>query len=286
MLPASLSRIVRLNISNTKIKPIPLPVVETKTSPIKSNLNFKFPFELPPSVLSNHKYYYNIPKTVPVSAREDELPALPTDIKGIDSSAYRFLNRKKNTKTVPTLVSGKYFQLKFYPDDHLLCIARKSNIAYTFTNSSGGFVFNNAQLSEQFKSYNGKYKRHLFFNKVLSPLNSAVKRVLFRRIVKRGLFNSLHKYVQPENVESEISKVRGVYQFRLFVIPKNEQEKQEVQSAIDNAIEKILSGKLKLETPQVSPREKEEFRKSLRLYKSPGEKNVRGYSPKFPFLRK
>lgn len=286
MLPASLSRIVRHNISNTKIKSIPLPAVETKANPIKPNSNFKFPFQLPPVVLSNHKYYYNIPKTVPISAREDELPAVPTDIKGIDLLAYRYLNRKKNSKSVPTLASSKYIQLKFYPDDHLLCIARKSNVAYTFTNSSGGFVFNNPQLSEQFKSYNGKYKRHLFFNKNLSPLNSAVKRVLFRRIVKRGLFNSLHKHIKPENVESEILKVRGVYQFRLFVIPKNEQERQEVQRSIDNAIEKILSGKLKFETPLVTPREREEFRKSLRLYKSPGEKNVRGYTPKFPFLRK
>lgn len=239
----------------------------------------------PISQFSSHRQFFESHfASIPVHALRQKLPRVPTDIKGVDQMVYRILNRKLVVKNVPQLIYGPYVHLRFYPESHVVSLARKSNVAYMFTNR-GGFALNSKELETSFLNYNGKYKRNEFFQRKMMPLDTSVNRSKYRKFVKRCLFNSLHRHVQL--LETQLPLVRGVFQFRLLVIPVSQKEKEKLAKEIDKVVESIVKGKNKKISQVLPPtsREVSAFMRELRLMDAPGAKNVPGYFPKYPFLK-
>lgn len=263
----------------------PLPPLPSPPSlrSLRSLGSLRAPSSTPPpspfvhTSLASHKPFY-APCPPPPHTQRNCLPAVPTDIKGIDQNAYRLLNRKQVSRAAPKLCSNAFFNLRFYPSTHLVAIARKLNVAYTFTNSTSGYILNNPKLAEGFKHYNGKYKKLRFFQKIASPLSTAVKRTQFRRIVKRALFEAIHPHTNA------VAALRGVYQFRLFIFPSTESDLERVRSDVRLAVNLLVLGAVRPPHAVATAAEKAAFRKTLRLYRAPGDHRVRGSYPKFPFL--
>lgn len=232
------------------------------------------------------KHRYN--EEYPPSHIRNCLPEKPTDIKGVDQVVYKHVHRKQILKKLPTLLSGKFFTLKFFPDLHHVSLARKSNIAYTFTNR-GGYNLNDPLLAKSLIEYKGKYKKLAFFQEKLCPLDTAVGRAKYRKFVKRSLFESLHKYVKsPKNLD----QVRGVFFFRFTIVPATESDKQQVMTDLDLALNVLLKSNLsyKLQLMNVVKEQNKAFKngqllvKEVKMYNTIGAKNVPGYYSKLPYI--
>lgn len=224
----------------------------------------------------------------PAHIRND-LPQKPTDIKGVDQAVYKHINRKQMLKKMPTLWSNKFFTLKFFPELHHISLARKSNIAYTFTNR-GGFNLNDPVLEKALGGYKGKYKKYTFFQENLCPLDTAVGRAKYRKFIKRSLFSSLHKYIKEE---SELELVKGVFFFRFSIAPATDADKLQVMTDLDLAIKMLLNPGLdfKLKVLRTVKDQNKAFRngevlvREISFYNTIGAKNVPGYYPKLPYLK-
>lgn len=216
------------------------------------------------------------------------LPENPTDIKGVDQAVYKHVHRKQILKKLPTLLSSKFFALKFFPELHHVSLARKSNIAYTFTNR-GGFNLNDPLLAKSLTEYKGKYKKLAFFQEKLCPLDTAVGRAKYRKFIKRSLFQSLHKFVKTSR---DLDQVRGVFFFRFSIVPATESDKQQIMKDLDLALNILLKPDLKynLQLLGVVKEQNKAFKngqllvKEVKMYNTIGAKNVPGYYPKLPFI--
>ena len=232
------------------------------------------------------KHRYN--KEYPPSHIRNCLPEKPTDIKGVDQVIYKHVHRKQILKKLPTLLSSKFFTLKFFPDLHHVSLARKSNIAYTFTNR-GGFNLNDPLLAKSLTEYKGKYKKLEFFQEKLCPLDTAVGRAKYRKFIKRSLFESLHRYVKSPK---DVDQVRGVFFFRFTIVPATENDKNQVMTDLDLALKVLLRPNLnyKLQLLNVVKEQNKAFRngqmlvKEVKLYNTIGAKNVPGYYSKLPYI--
>jgi hypothetical protein len=232
------------------------------------------------------KYRYN--EEYPPSHIRNCLPEKPTDIKGVDQVVYKHVHRKQMIRKLPTLLSSKFFTLKFFPDLHHVSLARKSNIAYTFTNR-GGFNLNDPLLAKSLTEYKGKYKKLAFFQEKLCPLDTAVGRAKYRKFIKRSLFESLHKYVK---LPKDLDQVRGVFFFRFTIVPATESDKQQVMTDLDLALNVLLKSNLnyKLQLLNVVKEQNKAFRngqvlvKEVKMYNTIGARNVPGYYSKLPYI--
>lgn len=129
-LPSSLVRFLKSSKSHNLL------TIPTKISSPDTSTLFTPHFKQ--TTISSHKHFYAKTPRPPVHTQLNKLPRSSTDIKGIDQMAHKIMNRRLNKN--PTLVKNIHFQLKFYPADSVIGMARKSNIAYTFTNSSGAIT--------------------------------------------------------------------------------------------------------------------------------------------------
>lgn len=227
-------------------------------------------------------------KEYPPNHIRDILPLKPTDIKGVDQAVYKHVHRKQMLKKMPTLLSSKFFTLKFFPDLHHVSLARKSNIAYTFTNR-GGFNLNDPLLATALTEYKGKYKKLGFFQETLCPLDTAVCRVKYRKFIKRSLFLSLHKHVK---IPQDLEQVRGVFFFRFTIVPATEDDRKQVIADLDQAVNILLRPSLnfKLKLWSIVKDQNKTFRngeilvKEVNMYNTIGARNVPGYYSKLPYI--
>ncbi|CUM48709.1 unnamed protein product [Debaryomyces tyrocola] len=232
------------------------------------------------------KHRYN--EEYPPTHIRNCLPEKPTDIKGVDQVVYKHVQRKQILRKLPTLMSSKFFTLKFFPDLHHISLARKSNIAYTFTNR-GGFNLNDPVLAKSLTEYKGKYKKLAFFQEKLCPLDTAVGRAKYRKFIKRSLFESLHKYVKSAE---DLDQVRGVFFFRFTIVPATESDRQQVMTDLDLALNVLLKSNLnyKLQLLSVVKEQNKAFRngqvlvKEVKMYNTIGARNVPGYYSKLPYI--
>lgn len=216
-----------------------------------------------------------------------ELPKKPTDIKGVDHLVYFYKERPRIFKQVPLLVNNAFIRLRFFPYYHHLSRARKSNIAYTFSNR-GGSPLNDEELYEAFKKYRGPYSRNMFFKTTPHPKDKAVDRVKFRRLVKRSLFDALHDVVPSKKLD--VLKVSGIWFFQFDASPCTEDDfsiiKRDITAAVrrvykDKKLQNTLETQLKKHNKQYN--NGDHLIKTASLENTPGAKNVPGYYPKLPF---
>lgn len=238
----------------------------------------------------NYKDFINrrYKEEFPPSHIRNLLPQQPTDIKGVDQAVYRYVQKKQMYKKIPTLLSNRFFQLKYFPCLHHVSLARKSNISYTFTNK-GGFNLNDPGLAKAVSEYKGTYKKLEFFLIKLCPLDTAVGRAKYRKFVKRSLFKSLQRHVKlPE----DLKEVAGVFFFRFTIVPATDKEKIQATEEIDQAVKSLLNARLsfKVRLLTVVKEQNKAFKNGelllndVRRFNTIGAKNVPGYFPKLPYI--
>lgn len=215
------------------------------------------------------------------------LPQKPTDIKGVDHLVYSYREKARILRQMPLLVKNTFFRLWYFPYYHHLSRARKSNIAYTFSNR-GGDPLNDGALYEAFKKYRGPYSRDKFFKTTPHPKDKAVDRVKYRRLVKQSLFQALHDIV-PQN-QLRVASVSGIWFFQFDASPCTEEDfvmvKKDILNAVrrvhsDPKLQKSLESQLKKHNKQCNYGD--QLLKNARFENTPGAKNVPGYYPKLPF---
>lgn len=217
------------------------------------------------------------------------LPRLATDIRGIDSAAYSYVDRKRMWRTLPTVIQNKFFTLKFFPALHHVCMARKSNIAYTFTNFSGP-VLNDPDLLALFSKYSGKYKNLNFFKSQPTPFGTAALRIRNRKFIKRTLFAALHS-VLPQPLALDISAVSGIWFFRFAACAATSEDILLVERDLEKAVSKVLRNKAFAKqvadvTNQHNLNQQgvKQLLRDVKLENTLGASRVPGYYPKLPFI--
>lgn len=257
-------------------KPLPIEV-SVSANPLINNLP---QFKYSPSYSSND--WSSLPHIT-----QKCLPKEPTDIKGVANDAYMMISKTVAKKNVPKLIQTRFFLLKFLPLSHYLCQARKSNIAYTFTNFPVN-VLNSPELSANFKKYNGSYRNLDFFSTQPSPMGTAVARTKYRKFVKRELHKSLWKIVKNE--EPDIARVSGVYCFKFYAVPTTEEELKSVSLDLRIAVKKVCIDKsynqslLKYLQLQENLGNNRNLLQSIQKENNIDAANVPGYVPKLPYL--
>lgn len=215
------------------------------------------------------------------------LPTTHLDIKGVDSAAYVMLNRRTSLKTFPKLMQNRFFSLRYIPLNHFLASARKSNIAYTFTNSQVD-ILNSPQLASQFKTYKGSYKSLPYFQTLPAPMSTAFARTKYRKLVKKALHEALHTVV-PNN-EKGVARVSGVYMFKFSAVPTTKEEIQSIRDNLVKAITKVYGDETFRQSLQLSvgslmkSGDKKTLLKSILRENTIDAHEVPGYIPKLPFL--
>lgn len=216
------------------------------------------------------------------------LPALPTDIKGVDSALYPQLRKKLLLRNLPLLAQTKFFTLKFVDTLHHLSLVRKSNIAYTFSNH-GAPILNDVKLEQAFKKYNGKYRKLEFFKTLPEATETAAQRIKYRKRVKRSLFSALHQVVEEGNA-AQIKAVSGIFLFKFQTCPATLEDFVSIDKSLVAAVDKILhNSSFQDSLLQVTKQQNKEFSDGKQLLSqasmenSLGAANVPGYYPKLPF---
>lgn len=216
-----------------------------------------------------------------------KLPKKPTDIRGLDTAAFSHVGRKQMYKNMPHLLRNQFFSLKFFPSSHHLSLARKSNVAYTFSNR-GGNVLNDADLQSAFSKYKGEYRKMPFFLTLPTPRDSAVHRGKYRKAVKTCLFESLHRIV----LAKEVKMVGGIFFFRFHNSPATAEDYERIRNDLDLAVATLVRDTAfqKL-LRKIVQKQNQDFNNGERLLKEVrpentlGAKRVPGYYPKLPYLR-
>lgn len=243
------------------------------------------------SILPNYEYspsYFTRGnwRTLP-HINQKTLPVDPTDIKGVDNVAYLMVNRAISNKSAPRVVQNRFFSLKFLPTTHYLSQARKSNVAYTFSNFRMS-ILNSPELGTCFSKYRGAFKNLDYFKTQPYPMGTAVARTKYRKFVKKELHKHLWGIVP--NIESEIVKVSGIFCFRFSAVPTTREELQLVSNDIRKAVNKVYCDNIYFLSLQnfVS---RQDNRSGLRsLMQNVQKENcidankVPGFYPKLPFL--
>lgn len=216
------------------------------------------------------------------------LPQKPTDIKGVDAAAYTHMQRKQLLRNIPVLMQNKFFVLKFVDALHHLSLVRKSNIAYTFSNF-GTPVLNDKTLEAAFKKYKGKYRQLNFFQSLPLATDTATERILYRKRVKRGLFQALHKNL-PHAAAGDIRKVSGIFLFRFVTCPATHEDYLVLERDLDLAVNKILTHKAYVTNlANITDQQNKAFKngkflkQDVTVENTLGAENVPGYFPKLPF---
>lgn len=215
------------------------------------------------------------------------LPAAPTDIKGVDTAAYFMISRAISHKSAPRVIQNRFFLLKFLPKSHYLSLARKSNVAYTFSNFRIS-ILNSSDLEACFSKYKGSYRNLDYFKTQPHPMGSAVARTKYRKFVKRELHKHLWDVVP--NLESEIVKVSGIFCFRFTAVPTTEEELQLVSNDIRKAVNKVYCDNIYHQNLQRYVRLQDDRGGSSSLTQNVQKENnidanqVPGFYPKLPFL--
>ena len=237
------------------------------TNPITTNSKFTTPKYKTPKFTSASNFKSNQPKPSP-------FPSTPSDIKGMDQTAYKYLNRNKALHKTPTIVSTPFLQVKFFHKNHFIARARKSNIAFGHFNS-GVPIMNDKLLEKAVCTYSGKYKNQAFFGERSNPLSTAVGRTQYKKLVRRCLFNSLHRHFKGPNRENVIDKVSGVYFVQFFKVPVTQKDRNVVSRGFDKAIDSVISPKTQRKAADAAQGNGDTFK---RLVTEVGRKNL-------PFIR-
>ncbi|EDK38998.2 hypothetical protein PGUG_03096 [Meyerozyma guilliermondii ATCC 6260] len=236
-----------------------------------------------PSVKDCNEFFSTHSTNVPTYARYS-LPTAPTDIKGVDPEVYSHMNRRQMAKQLPKLASNRFFNLIFFPESHHIASVRKSTIAYMFSNK-GGTLFNDGDYARLFTTYKGTYKKDNYFSEKMLPMDSAIERQRFRRLVKNELYEAILKYTKNE----DINIVAGVFCFRFGLVPVTEDDHLRVKLAIRKAVSSLFDRKLQEQLKVISKKHQNmaaQLLPNITVHNTMGEENVPGYYPKYPFLKK
>lgn len=236
----------------------------------------------PPSVKDSNDYFSTHLTDVPTYARY-RLPTAPTDIKGVDPEVYLHMNRKQMAKELPKLASNRFFNLIFFPESHHIALVRKSTIAYMFSNK-GGTLFNDGEYARLFTTYNGKYKKDSYFSTRKFPMDSAIERQRFRRLVKSDLYEAILRHTENE----DINIVAGVFCFRFGLVPVTQEDHLQIKLAIRKAVLSLFDRKLQEQLKSISRKHQHmaaQLLRNITVHNTMGEENVPGYYPKYPFLK-
>lgn len=238
-------------------------------------------FKLAPLKHLNPEKFYDTYKP-PSYIDESLLPSKRTDIRGIDASAYRYLQKKSIINPAPIVVNNPYVQIRYFPESHLLSKLRKSNIAIGNFNTPLN-PLNDPVLAQSLKAYKGKYRSHLYFIENRNPLTTAVNRAKVKKLIKE-MFVDAMKQVKSNQVDL----VRGFYFVRYLKYPNTHKDKEKLQQSVYGGIGNLLNidlpdltRKMKLLNKLIN--EKDLLRKANK-YNVVGERNIPLYYPKLPFL--
>lgn len=236
-----------------------------------------------PSVKNSDDFFSTHLTDVPTYARYS-LPTAPTDIKGVDPEVYLHMNRKQMARQLPKLASNRFFNLIYFPESHHIALARKSTIAYMFSNK-GGTLFNDGDYARLFTTYKGKYKKDNYFSEKKLPMDSAIERQRYRRLVKNELYEAILRYTKNEDIKT----VAGVFCFRFGLVPVTEDDHLRVKLAIRKAVLSLYDRKLQLQLRDISRKHESmaaQLLPNITVHNTMGEENVPGYYPKYPFLKR
>lgn len=209
------------------------------------------------------------------------LPARPTDIKGVDLALYPYIHRRTEIyKVLPFILKNEFFALKFIPASHHACLARKSNIAYTFFNQ--GLILNNKSLQKRFAEYKGQYRNNVFFSLSPNALGTAVARLQFRRKVKSSLFDAIRATVSGDD------KVRGIFCFELRVKPVTKDDERKFDDEMSALVSRLCSSqqlRAQIEKTVAAVRKPtvRALKKDVARENTASANRVPGYCPKLPF---
>lgn len=216
------------------------------------------------------------------------LPPDPTDIRGIDLAAYGYINRRNGPLKLPVLAQCAFFTLRFIPASHPICGARKSNVAYTFTNY-GSPVLNSTALQKAFKAYKGKYRSLEFFSSVPAPMDTAAARIKNRKHIKRTLHLVLHEVVP--DTPAGVQLVSGIFHFKYSCLAATEDDKRVLRDNLRQAVARLKDTSFRRSLESVCEAQSRDslwaqlFR-DVKPENTVGARQVPGYFPKLPFLPK
>lgn len=193
-------------ISEVKAKQIDVTKTENKFVPLK----YKSPSE----------YYKKYTKP---RYHENTIPKDASEIKGIDSMAYKWFYKNKMQFTMPKIYKDPFIEVTLYPDYHFISGARKSNVAIASFNTAVP-IQNDSEIEKGILQYKGQYKNNRFFQERRNPFDTAVGRSKFRKMFKQWLVDAIQ--------DKPIDKFRGVYFVKVYKIPESEQDKQIVSEGL------------------------------------------------------
>lgn len=218
---------------------------------------------------------------------QQRLPDKPTDIRGMDSAGHSYMNRRNMFRNFPTVTQNKFFTLKFFPKNHHLCTIRKSNVAFTFSNS-GSAVLNDSKLLQMFSAYKGKYAKIDFFKSLPIPCGTAASRDKNRKMVKRTLHKALHEVIGS----APVSKVSGIFYFKFHDYAVTEEQKTLLRAQMTAAVAKVCHDvrleQMIMKAVQVQNQigSHDSLLEGVRLENTLGAQSEPGYFPKLPYLRR
>lgn len=162
------------------------------------------------------------------------LPSHQTEIKGVDQAVFNQILRKNNFKKCPPITRSNFLAIQFLPQSHDASRYRKSNVAMLFS-TFGISMMNNQKLEEDFKSYNGKYKRLNFMVKNPHPTQSACGRSILKRRFRQFLMDAIEKRMNIGGVE----KLSGLFICTVFKVPITKEQENAVRNEFETAVEAI-----------------------------------------------
>lgn len=252
------------------------------------NASLSIPKHMPTNAFSSYTakhvdallFFKSLDK-VPVHARQDVLSHDHIDIRGVDTSAFlTSISRNRKGEGFPILVRNDFFSLKYAPPGHDILRYRKSNVAY-IVSFRGGCKLNSKLLQTALDKYRGKYRLNAFFSKAYEPLGTAFGRARNRRLIKKCLFESLHRHAK---LAQQVKLVLGLFIFNSSVVPRSDKDSTTIRDDIDRAVRQVVSEKVKY-TQQIPKVDTNTITKLMRRNVRLGKIKFPGQAPRLPFYR-
>lgn len=183
------------------------------------------------SRFENHKEWLDKWRK-PANTDRETLPEKKEDIKGVHSVTYNHLYRIKQP---PVLYQDQFLSITFFPVEHHISLARKSNVALMFT-LKGGIKLNDRSSEDSLRKYSGKYQGHSFLQQARLPLDSACRRSKYRKYVRKFMVDAINRLKHHK----KIGNVAGVYYFRFKLFPTSGSDLRLLKLGVYSAFQRVL----------------------------------------------